>query len=71
MNSAVQSLPGFDTNNRTPEQSDALRAESRARGELFQPLLDVECAAEACGRVFVPRLPEQEYCTRHRIRGGE
>ncbi len=66
MSTAAKYIPGFDANNRPQEESDALRAESRKTGRLWEPVLDVECAADDCGRVFVQRSPDQEYCTRHR-----
>ena len=49
-----------------PELSERLKRESRVNGVLFEEVHDVECAADGCERVFVPRLEGQEYCTKHR-----
>jgi len=66
--SAAKYIPGFDANNRHPEESERLQKESRKRGRLYKPVLDVECAADGCDRIFVPRVPDQEHCARHRMR---
>jgi hypothetical protein len=63
----IEVLPIMGNRKTTPpEVSEKLKADSRVRGVIFEEVMDVECAADGCGRVFVQRLEGQEFCTRHR-----
>jgi hypothetical protein len=68
MSVATQSLTGFDHTNRSQAESDEIRKKSRQHGMIYSPVMDVECAADDCDRIFVQRLPDQEFCLRHRTR---
>lgn len=66
-------IPTVMGNHRTTslEVSEQLKTASRVSGAVFEEVMDVECAADGCGRLFVQRLPDQEFCLRHRIRTEE
>lgn len=49
-----------------PEVSAQIKKDSRVRGAVYEEVIDVECAADGCGRVFIQRMKGQEFCTRHR-----
>jgi hypothetical protein len=67
------SVPTVMGNRRTTsiEVSEQLKAASRVDGAVFEEVMDAECAADGCERIFVQRLPGQEFCLRHRTRTEE
>lgn len=66
-------IPTVLGNRRTTstDESERLKTESRVTGVVFEEVMDVECAADGCDRIFVQRLPGQEFCLRHRTRTEE
>jgi hypothetical protein len=61
-------VPSVLGNRRTTSNAESkrLKADSRVRGAVYEELMDTECLADGCERVFTPRLAGQEYCIKHR-----